>query len=59
MYKHRQLTQAKCVAPFFLGTLRVLQRNCLRLAKYVLIANRLKTKKLSVLRDFIFRLYVI
>lgn len=32
-----------CSSFFFLGTLCLLQRNCLRLAKYVLIANRPKT----------------
>lgn len=42
-FRHREPTQATCVALFFLGTLCLLQRNCLRLAKYVLIANRPKT----------------
>ena len=40
-FRHREPTQATCA--FFLGTLCVLQRNCLRLANYVLIANRPKT----------------
>ena len=42
-FRHREPTQATCVALFLLGTLCLLQRNCLRLAKYVLIANRPKT----------------
>ena len=57
-FKHRELTQAKCVAPFF-WELYAFYSVIIKIGKNVQVANRPKTKKLSVLRDFIFRLYLI